>query len=93
MAKGGHNPLEPAAFACPVCFGPFMDDFADIAQEMVEEKAALQLASGHELISHWATLLADDESWQRAGERAKDFISSRQGVTARHLTAIANLLS
>ena len=29
--NGGHNPLEPAAFAKPVMFGPHMFHFKDIA--------------------------------------------------------------
>jgi len=30
--RGGHNPLEPAAFSRPVLFGPEMSDFAAIAE-------------------------------------------------------------
>lgn len=92
VASGGHNPLEPAAFACPVCFGQHMEDFADIAQEMVRAKAAVQLAAAGELFDHWRDLLADEESRRAAGQRAKDFIAQRQGVTARHLAAIVSLL-
>ncbi len=41
---GGHNPIEPASFAKPVSFGPYMQNFKEITQLMVHGGAE-QLAS------------------------------------------------
>ena len=31
---GGHNPIEPAAAGVPVCFGPYMSNFREIARDL-----------------------------------------------------------
>ncbi len=93
VSAGGHNPLEPAAFARPVCFGPHMEDFADIVEEMIPVKAAVQLDDAGQLQQYWHDLLSDDDLQQQAGLGARSFIAARQGVTRRHLKAISTLLT
>lgn len=39
---GGHNLLEPARVRRPILFGPYMDNFAGLAQEMREKGALLK---------------------------------------------------
>ena len=88
---GGHNPLEPAAFARPVFFGPHMEDFADIVTEMLAEEAACQVKDADELCRSLQGLIADTTARDNAGKRAYAFIEARQGVTERHLKTIATL--
>ena len=40
---GGHNPVEAAAAGIPVCFGPHMADFAEIAAALEAVGGALRL--------------------------------------------------
>jgi 3-deoxy-D-manno-octulosonic-acid transferase len=35
VAQGGHNPIEPAAYGVPVLFGSHMEDFMEIAHDLV----------------------------------------------------------
>jgi 3-deoxy-D-manno-octulosonic-acid transferase len=43
VAFGGHNPLEPAAFAKPIIFGPDMSDFPEISQMLLHAGGAIEV--------------------------------------------------
>ena len=43
VAEGGHNPIEPAVAGAPVLFGPHMEDFAEIAEELIHRWGAAGL--------------------------------------------------
>ena len=58
---GGHNPVEPAVFGRAPVFGPSMENFRDMAAELIAGNAALQVRSGDELATAWNTLLANGE--------------------------------
>ena len=49
VPKGGHNPIEPAAWGKPVLFGPHMENFEPIARE-------LQGTGGGLLVAGWEDL-------------------------------------
>ena len=36
--QGGHNILEPAVFGKPIVFGPYMQNFAEIARDVRRER-------------------------------------------------------
>ena len=40
VPTGGHNPIEAAAAGVPVCFGPSMSNFRDIARAFLRNEAA-----------------------------------------------------
>ena len=40
---GGHNILEPAVFGKPIVFGPYMQNFAEIARTFLDNGAAIQV--------------------------------------------------
>src|SRR4030095_7809863 len=46
---GGHNILEPAVFGKPIVFGPYMQNFTEIARTFLESAAAIQIRSAREL--------------------------------------------
>ncbi len=58
---GGHNPVEPAQLGCAMVFGPCMPNFAEIAADLVQHNAALQVAAPDELATALARLLAAPE--------------------------------
>ncbi|MDR2725756.1 MAG: hypothetical protein LBC90_06805 [Candidatus Adiutrix sp.] len=72
----GHNPLEPAALARPVLFGPHMDSFAAEAKGLT--------ASGGARTSRPETLADDLSLWLNdpiaagaAGQASRDFLAAR----------------
>ncbi|MDX1390703.1 MAG: 3-deoxy-D-manno-octulosonic acid transferase, partial [Acidobacteriota bacterium] len=45
VPAGGHNILEPAVFGKAIVFGPYMDNFREIASLFIDRGAAVQVAS------------------------------------------------
>ena len=90
---GGHNPIEPAAAGVPVCFGPSMSNFREIAQVFLRERAAEQVRSAAEVID-FATRMFDDAELQRAwGERARETVRQNRGASERTARRIVELLT
>jgi 3-deoxy-D-manno-octulosonic-acid transferase len=83
VQQGGQNPIEPAAMAKPVVFGPDMSDFPDVAAELLERKAAVQVRDLEQLHEGMRQLLADPESAREMGARGEKWVESHRGTTAR----------
>jgi 3-deoxy-D-manno-octulosonic-acid transferase len=89
---GGHNILEPAVFGKPIVFGPYMQNFAEIAQAFVENSAAIQVRSGRELEPVLRDLLGDPVKRARLGAAARALVEANRGARTKTLAAIAQLL-
>lgn len=90
---GGHNPLEAAVYGVPTLFGPHMEDFQEIARDLVHCGAAAVVSSGRE-IQEWVTRLLDDEAIHAGMSRAAgDLIARNKGITRQHAEHIVNLLA
>lgn len=93
IPHGGQNPLEAASLGKPVVFGPFMHNFADIAQPLIAGKAAIQLRAADELAQTLRSLLADPASAGAMGRRAQALTERAAGATQRALAALEPLLT
>jgi 3-deoxy-D-manno-octulosonic-acid transferase len=92
VRAGGHNPLEPAAFAKAPVFGPSMENFRDVAAEFVRAGAAVQVNSGAELGGAWVALLENDQRRNEMGEQARALVQRHRGATAATLEQLAGFL-
>jgi 3-deoxy-D-manno-octulosonic-acid transferase len=92
IPHGGQNPLEPASLGKPVVFGPSMHNFSDIAQQLLDHRAARQLLSASELPAALHELLSDRPAADAMGRRAQDVVEQSRGTTQRTLEALAPLL-
>lgn len=93
IPHGGQNPLEAASLGKPIVFGPFMHNFADIAQQLTAHQAARQLESPAELAKTFQALLTDRADTLAMGARARALTERSQGAVQRTLDALQPLLS
>ena len=83
----GHNPLEPAALGVPTVFGPWMSNFAEPAQTLLEAGGARQ-AEAAQLCAVLEELLADPSEQRRMGTRARRTVLERRGAVQRNIGLI-----
>ncbi len=87
---GGHNILEPAFYAKPVFFGPYMDNFAHLAEIFVEEGGARILKDQKDLVSVFS--LKDKDEYLEMGRKARSTLQLLQGATEKSLRAIESFI-
>jgi len=90
--QGGHNIIEPAVFGKAIVFGPYMQNFAEIARAFVENDAAIQIRTPRELEHALLGLLNDPVRRARLGAAARALVEANRGARGKTMTAIAKLL-
>ena len=97
VAEGGHNPLEAAWAGIPILYGRHMEDFAEIAADLVAAGAARQVTDVATLVTALQEIFAnpaDPTLARQMGAAALALVQTRrQGVLDGHIEAIAALLA
>jgi len=89
---GGHNILEPLFFKKPVLFGPFMDHFREISDEVLRRGAGVQIRELEEMVLHAKTLLEDASLRSNMGKCGFEIIRDNRGATSKTLETIFRFL-
>jgi len=89
---GGHNILEPASMGKAVVFGPYMENFREIAELFIKNKAAVQVRDGNELSAVLTGLLKDNGERERLGKNAVDLIMANRGAAMRNAELTKGLI-
>lgn len=89
---GGHNILEPALFGRPIIFGPYMQNFAEIAQTFLQNGAAVQVANEAALDRALVDLMGDPVTRARLGAAAKALMEANRGARQRTIAAVGEVL-
>jgi 3-deoxy-D-manno-octulosonic-acid transferase len=89
---GGHNILEPAVFGKPIVFGPWMQNFREIADAFLTNGAAVQVQSERELEETLLTLVSDPVRRARLGAAARALVEANRGAKVKTLAEISELL-
>ena len=92
VPAGGHNILEPALYGKSIVFGPHMENFTEIAETFLTNRAAIQVHNARELESTMVALMGDPVRRARLGAAARALIDANRGATDRTLAVIADLL-
>ena len=90
--KGGHNPVEPAAMALPVLFGPHMEDFSEIADSLIAVGGAVQTNNQEQLVEAVSKLLSNPTYRSRMGQMAQQCVRNQGDIIANHLKLIEKTL-
>jgi 3-deoxy-D-manno-octulosonic-acid transferase len=92
VPAGGHNILEPALFGKPIVFGPYMENFAEIADGFIANGAAIQVRSDRELDDAIVGLMIDPVRRARVGAAARALVESNRGAKEKTMAVVAALL-
>ena len=90
VPRGGHNIIEPAAFARPIVVGPHMNNFRQVVADFTAGKALVQLEgnSASALAAELIRLLTDTEAATALGARALGILNMSRGATGCTISAI-----
>jgi 3-deoxy-D-manno-octulosonic-acid transferase len=90
---GGHNPIEPAAAGVPVCFGPSMSNFREIAHVFLRNEAAMEVTSAADAIDFAGAMFDNASMRNQWGERARQTVLQNRGAAERTAGRIVELLA
>ncbi|MDO9463747.1 MAG: 3-deoxy-D-manno-octulosonic acid transferase [bacterium] len=92
VPTGGHNVIEPASLGKPVVFGPYMYNFTESANLLLENKGAIQIADEAGLAACLLKLILDSEYAEQTGKAAKKAVQQNKGASKRNLEVISEFL-
>ena len=87
-AAGGQNPIEPAALAKAIVFGPNMQNFSAIVTVFLREQGAVQVRGAAELEAVLAGLLGDPPRREQLGQNALKVVRENRGAVDRTVDMI-----
>lgn len=93
VKKGGQNILEPAFFAKPIIFGPYMFNFAGVSSVYLSKQAAVKVENGEGLTIAVRRILADLGQAEDMGRRARKIIFENCGATGQNIDLIGQLIN
>jgi 3-deoxy-D-manno-octulosonic-acid transferase len=82
---GGHNVVEPARYHKAILFGPYMSNFENIAEEMKQKGAAIEVGDAEGLARALINLLTDSDQRRSMGEMASEIVGAKAQALARNL--------
>jgi 3-deoxy-D-manno-octulosonic-acid transferase len=80
VPRGGHNVIEPAAFARPIIVGPHTENFRQIVSDFARAHALVQVDPSA-LTGEFIRLLSDPTEACAMGERARNILIANRGAT------------
>jgi 3-deoxy-D-manno-octulosonic-acid transferase len=98
VPKGGHNIIEPAAFAKPIIVGAHTENFRQIISDFAQADAMVQISAkevdaAKALAQQVIRLLTESEEAQAMGRRARDILLNNRGATDCTLRALQKVMS
>ena len=92
VQAGGHNMIEPAAWACPIVTGPSDYNFTEVVRLLSDNQAIITNTGTSELVNtvhHW---LQHADERLAAGQRAKTVVDANRGALARLIAILETQL-
>ena len=93
VPRGGHNIMEPALFEKPILFGPYMNNFREIASHFVDRQAALMVPDCTVLADKFIELAQNPPLRKQLGLNAGDILAQNRGATQKVLDHVRDCLT
>jgi len=90
--RGGQNMIEPAAYGAAVSFGPNTRNFRDIVDQLLAARGAVVVKDQAELTAFVRRAIEDASFAEQLGARARQFVASQLGATARTVDLLETLM-
>ena len=90
-AHGGQNPVEAISARKPVLFGPYMENFAGLAKQLITEGGALCVQNSQELMEQSRHLLRDPAEREKLATNALRVIRPHREAAVRTATLIEKI--
>ena len=89
---GGQNILEPAVWAKPVLYGPYMEDFLDARSLLENTGGGIEVKDGNDLAEKVLFFITRPDQAQKTGNSARRAVEMNQGAAQKHAEVICSLL-
>jgi len=88
VPQGGQNVLEPAVWAKPVLYGPYMDDFLWAKTILESSSAGIEVKNEQELLDKVLLFACNQEKALQIGQKAKNAVLKESGASEKHVNII-----
>jgi len=89
---GGHNLLEPASLGIPSLFGPYMNNFREIADLVLKYGAGIKIKEPEKLAETLRTVVTNATLRQVLGQNGLKMMRDNGGATKNQMQEIARYL-
>ncbi|MGB0988422.1 MAG: 3-deoxy-D-manno-octulosonic acid transferase, partial [Pseudoalteromonas spongiae] len=93
IERGGHNPLEAAAFGIPIITGPSYTNFLHVYPQLLDSNACLCVDSADALCKSLLSIANDPSKQKELGDNALAILNANSGAVKRTITLIENEIS
>lgn len=90
---GGQNPIEPAKLGCAVLYGPHIDNFNEVYNELAAAKAAARVTDAASLARAVRYLLSEPARMRRMGRAGAEAVDRLGGASRGIMTAVEPFLA
>jgi 3-deoxy-D-manno-octulosonic-acid transferase len=90
-AHGGQNPVEAISARKPVMFGPHMENFASLAEQLIAQGGAVRVKDSQEVMEQSRRLLRETEARERLISNALGVIQPHREAAARTAVLIEKI--
>lgn len=92
IARGGHNPIEPAACGLPVVMGTSDYNFADVCEIMENTGALVKVEGESQLASAIESLLLEKNTLMKKSQASLELVEKNKGAVKRLIPLIDRLV-
>jgi 3-deoxy-D-manno-octulosonic-acid transferase len=92
VAVGGHNLMEPAAWALPILTGPHLFNFSEASALLAEKGGLIIIQNGEQLAATVLELWSDENKGRVMGEAALAVANSNRGALDKLLDVINGVI-